>query len=145
MVTELRQQLGLWDNVWASGQDTRGSLSPLIRSASSFPLTPYAQLSPNPEEAPAQRSEQRETKRGSAPQCTNNAPSHSPLAHWQSSVPYTVLSFPPPFNLMQDWDQPPPMYRSHFPAISCLSYSHLLGREIRLTLNQLPRNSVFFR
>lgn len=33
----------------------------------------------------------RRTKRGSAPPCTNNAPSHSTLAHRQSTVLYTVL------------------------------------------------------
>lgn len=33
----------------------------------------------------------RRTKRGSAPPCTNNAPSHSALVHRQSTVPYTVL------------------------------------------------------
>lgn len=54
-----------------------------------------------------------------------------------TSIPFTFL------NLMQDSHQPPPMYRSHFPAISCLSCSHLF-REIWLPviLRQLPKTCV---
>lgn len=110
-VTELRQQLALPDNGRASGQDTRGSLSPPNSLSLLFSSSP---ICPGPGQAAAVRGEQRESRRGSAPQYTNNSPSHSALAHQQSSVPYTVLSFPAPFNLMQGPDQPPRLLGSLF-------------------------------
>lgn len=117
-----------------------------ILSASTFPLSPTARLSPCPvnlRRAAAVREEkQRETKQASAPQFPNNALSHSTLAHQQSSVSYTVLQFLSPFKSYARLTQPPPMYHSHFPAISCLSCSHLF-REISCNSQKASRDLCF--